>query len=655
MPFSQPRLKSILLLLISKNSTNNTTYLSSKSLADKLDVTTRTLRSDIKTLNNSLKQYDIQIKDKRGKGLYLLIKDQDKYQAMLDQLEKSNIASDLEDNYEGRLKNFLLMILTKPRNIEDIMETLYISDSTADKYLKQIRKLVKKYNLRVRKSGDVLKVIGSEANIRSCFIDYVDNKRSKNYVRSFSETEKRVFSQIDLNDLLTKVTNLIMSLGFEISDFNDKNIVLHLALELLRSRSDNELKKFDRNHPKIKKEYSTRIRSFFEDIFKQYNLQTNESEYGYFCYHLALNYPQVMITDDKNPMTSNKKIHGLVIAFLDRIKDNYIFNLVDDDTLVDNLEKHFELLLKVQNINGQRKNPLLNVIISTFPLAYEMTVTSASLIEHQLNIKLSPDELAFITLHIGASMERMYNNRWAKKRAALVCGSGTATAMLLKARLSSQFSEYLDIAGVYSLYEFKHSKLNNVDFVISTVPIYDSDLPVIQVDLSNFQNDSSELYQYLVSVSDKNKVIMNLFDSKLIYLIQGKSSKEEILDKMINDLEKYDYVQKDFGERVYKREALYSTAIGGGIAIPHPLKYSALQSKVSFARLSKPVQWDDKNEVKYVFMISVNKKDYPNIQDLFTFLVNLQSDQQFRNLIDKCKNVTKTKDVLRTIIRSIKQ
>ncbi len=37
---------------------------------------------------------------------------------------------------------------------------------------------------------------------------------------------------------------------------------------------------------------------------------------------------------------------------------------------------------------------------------------------------------------------------------------------------------------------------------------------------------------------------------------------------MIDDLEKYHYVESDFRDNVYKREDLYSTAIGGGIAIP---------------------------------------------------------------------------------------
>lgn len=61
MSITQPRLKSILTSLISKN---NDTYISPKALAAKLGVTTRTLRSDIKNLNNSLKIYDVSIKNK---------------------------------------------------------------------------------------------------------------------------------------------------------------------------------------------------------------------------------------------------------------------------------------------------------------------------------------------------------------------------------------------------------------------------------------------------------------------------------------------------------------------------------------------------------------------------------------------------------------
>lgn len=650
MAFSQPRLKAILTSLIFQQNEN---YLSTKELANSLHITTRTLRSDIKTLNESLRSYKMEIINKRGYGLHLVVKDKGKYNHLVKELNSAVIEDN--DNYEERLKQFVLMILNEPQTIENIMSELFISDSTVDKYLKQARKLVKKYNLRIKKNDNILSITGDEEDVRSCIIDFVDDKRSKDYIRGFSKSDKYLFKNIDLGSLLNKVSRLIDSLGLRIDDYNDKNLVIHLALELLRGQENKSLTEFNRNSPEIKPKYKNAINEFFNKIFKDYKIKPTQAEYRYFIYHLAINYPQIMNINSSRLHANTQQIHDAVIGFIDKIKDNYVFNLLQDKELITNVEKHLELLVKVKDINGHRKNPLLNVILSTFPLAYEMTATAAPILENQLNITLSPDELAFITLHVGASMERLYNNRWAKKRVALVCGSGTATAVLLKTRLASQFSEYLNIVGIYSLYEYQHSDLKDIDFVISTVPIYNSKFTVIQVDLSNFQNDSAELYQYLVSISDKNKVLMNLFDSKLIYLLNEKMTKKQILDLMIKDLEKYDYVTKDFKENVYKREDLYSTAIGGAIAIPHPIKYAATQSKVSFARLDKPIKWDDKNEIRYVFLISVNKKDYPNVQDLFSFLVDLQHNQKFRKLIDQCKNVAETQEALRTIIQNNSQ
>ena len=64
-----------------------------------------------------------------------------------------------------------------------------------------------------------------------------------------------------------------------------------------------------------------------------------------------------------------------------------------------------------------------------------------------------------------------------------------------------------------------------------------------------------------------------------------------------------------------------------------------------------PVAWDKKNKVKYVFLLSINKRDYPQLQQLFALLVDLQSNVQFRNLIDRCKTIEDTKEVLRTMVQ----
>ncbi|RMC24922.1 MULTISPECIES: transcription antiterminator [unclassified Lactobacillus] len=646
MQFSNSRLKSILLVLVTQNEHQ---YISMSALSAKFKVTTRTLRSDVKEINEQLSNYGICLKNKRGKGLFLDFDDS----ANLAKLKKDLKDEGLENTdstYDSRLRDFILLILNGHNNIDEIIDTLFISDSTFDKYLNDARKQLSTYDLNLHKQGNEIKVNGSEAEIRSCIIDNLDDKRNSRYVETFTINEKLLFSDIDLFDLTTKVVHFIDSLGLELLDYNTKNIVIHIALGIIRIQQAQNIV-FNRDVPKLYTKCYDATKKFLTDIFEEYNLNLTKEELDYFIYHLALNYPQIIVETEKSESINEKAIDRAIIAFLDRIKDRYVFNLLKDDQLVDSLRKHLLLLLKVYRIDGNRKNPLLNVIISTFPLAYEMTMVGAPILEKQLSLTLNEDEISFITLHVGASMERMYDNRCEKKNVALVCGSGTATAELLRARLQAEFSEYLNITGVYSYYEFQHKDLSHNDFIISTVPILNSKLPVIQIDLSNFQKDSFELYQYLVSISDENKIIMNLFDSKLIYLFNKKMTKKEVLDLMIEDQEKYHYVNAEFGKNVFKRESMYSTAIGGGIAIPHPIEYSAIQSKVSFARLESPIKWDNKNQIKYVFLLSINKDDYPHVQQLFTLLVELQSNTRFRKLIDKCKTIEETKDVLRTIIQ----
>ncbi|MDE7050751.1 MAG: PTS sugar transporter subunit IIA [Lactobacillus sp.] len=645
MDFLQSRQKSLLLSLLT---TEVSSYISTSVLAERLAVTPRTIRNDVVELNKLLQSYEAKILNKRGSGLYIECKNKRKIKNLKSDLLNDQ-SIDAKDSLDERLKSFVLLILSQNNSIDELINQLYISDSTFDKYLNEARKLFRKYDLKLSKHSNRIEVTGTEANIRSCIIDNIDNKRAKNYVRGFSKAEKNLFKGIDLNKLSNLVVELINKLSLEISDFNVKNIVIHIALEIVRLKNNQQLENFDRSKFDLKNKYAKDIYPFFERMMDQYQLKYGKNEKLYFVYHLALNYPE-LIAETGN-MSNDKRIDDAIINFLDRIKDNYLCNLVGDKKLIANLHKHLNLLLRVQNIDGNRKNPLLNVIISTFPLAYEMTVTAAPILENRLGLKLDVDELSFITLHIGASLERLYDNRWEKKRVVLVCGSGTATALLLKARLETEFSEYISIIGIYSLYEYEHTKSKGADFVVSTVPIYKSSLPVIQLDLSNFQKDSFELYQYLVSISSESKLIMNLFDSKLIYLIDKRTTKKELLNLMIFDQEKYEYVNSDFRENVYIREKMYSSAIGGEIAIPHPIKYSAIQSKVSFVRLKYPVEWDDKNKVKYVFLLSINKNDYPHMQQLFALLVDLQSNIQFRNLIDKCKTVEDTKEVLRTMVQ----
>lgn len=95
---------------------------------------------------------------------------------------------------------------------------------------------------------------------------------------------------------------------------------------------------------------------------------------------------------------------------------------------------------------------------------------------------------------------------------------------------------------------------------------------------------------------------------------------------------------------------MYSTAIGNHMAIPHSIGFETQKAIVSFARLSQSIKWDNHNEVNYIYLLSISRDDYLNVQKFFDFLISLQTNQQFRKIIDNAKNAAEVKQAILEMI-----
>ena len=634
------RLGKILELLLN-NSANR--YVSTSFLAQKLNVSTRTIRSDIQALNKELTAFKAKIKNKRGAGFYLTNVDAETKVKLL-QAAKSDLPATRSEERIAAVEQYLL--LNDRVKLSDLVENFFISDNTFFSYLVTIKKEFNEFNLKVNKAKDYYKVKGSETDKRNFIISKLINKKSDNYIVDFTEKERSILANVNLDKLKKLIHAFLRHYNYHISDINTK-IILHFALTISRIKLNFHLE--TSTHANIKKSVLNNLIELFAKIEREYEIELNQQEKDDLVYHFALNFPECVIYTNKS--NAKESIAKAVTFFLQNIKSEFAINLLNDQELRVNLIQHLTNLVKIKKVNGKRKNPLLNVILSTFPYAYEITAYSAPILEHMLDLKLDDDELSFITLHIGASIERQ-GSRSSKKNAALICGSGVSTAVLVRAKLETQFASFLNITGTYTYDEYLEGKANNNDFLISMVPISNAAVPVIQIDLANFHNDILQLSDYLKSLNNPYRAIDKLFDEDNIYLLKAKLSKNELLDMLIKKLEQKKIVNKDFKEKVYEREKMYSTAIGGKIAIPHSLGYATNKSKVCFARLSQPIMWDEKNEVKYVFLLAIARQDYLSIQKLFDFIVDLQTNSTFRDIIDKSSSPKDVKIAISKLIQS---
>lgn len=90
------------------------------------------------------------------------------------------------------------------------------------------------------------------------------------------------------------------------------------------------------------------------------------------------------------------------------IYENYRFDLRGDDILKEDLFRHMKSIFTSKLYNLNIRNPLLNTIKNNYPLAYEMTLTSVRKIFTKEPFILSEDDIGYVSVHIGASIERIF-------------------------------------------------------------------------------------------------------------------------------------------------------------------------------------------------------------------------------------------------------
>jgi len=111
------------------------------------------------------------------------------------------------------------------------------------------------------------------------------------------------------------------------------------------------------------------------------------------------------------------------------------------------------------------------------------------------------------------------------------------------------------------------------------------------------------LAQFRMEVNDAP-----LITAECVALNTDWRSKEEVIKGMVDNLMlagRCRYPRK-LAADVWAREAVFSTGLGFGFAIPHTKSEHIEQSTISVAKLQEPVQWGDE-EAQFVIMLTLNK------------------------------------------------
>lgn len=614
-----------------------------KDIASTINVSERTIRTDISNLNDYLINKNAKIKLIRQKGYILDCEDEKKiidWWGNFNKTEGYSLLGSLKER-----QNYLFALLLnelKYYSVYELMEHLCISKNTLYIYLKNIRKTLSNYNLKlINNTNTGFKVIGTEYDKRKAILDLFLINDLQSYLVGFTDLEKLFLTNIDLDLLKTLESKHLYSLQLLDSDFYHKNIISTIALAIARVKEGLTINEISIEVPKLMDHALDAIHLFLKEIENSFSITLPINEINYFILTLSINVPRLI----KNPKNHPSESSIIVDELLTSIYETSNLNWTKDKILFEDLVNHIENFIKISSIDKERKNPILSTIINSFPFAYSLSLTHLGVIGKKYNIFFSEDEVGYIALHIAGAIER-HKAKTQQLNVIIVCGGGFAMSKIIESKINKKFPNKFNIKKTYSYAEFQLSNISDIDLTITTLPFTQENTPTVYIDMSNIDKAIDDLKYYLTDDQINNNVMQLFNPENFYYFDTDKLSKKDLLVKMAVDLEKQNIVSADFVSSVLERESLQTTLINDVIAIPHSMTMIANRSRVSVAIFPNGIQWEKDKKCNFIFLLAISKTDNEITDNLYDLILNLIDDKAMTKQLLKAYTFHEFKNLL---------
>lgn len=595
-------------------------YIPSEELATELNVSSKTIRNEIKEIERIFQSHGGRIDSKAGHGYRLEIVDMESFKEFVSD-EWLSYAY-VQDDYtlKSTRAEAILKILLRNREYikaEELCELIGISKSQLSQDLTLVRSKLEEYHLTLESKPHYgLKIIGPEMAMRLCIANVfgaMGSTKSSNLHLVLSSNDETT------NQIRTIVLDVFTKHGYMTSDLVFKNLVIHLFVALERIKIQESIR-MDEQTLKTLQGSSEYIiaHDIVEQLASHMHIEIPEDEKGYVCMHLA---GKRIFESDEIGQVITSDIDEIVSQMILRVKKDLSIDLSKDLELRVALGLHLNPLLKRIRYRLTLKNPLLEEI-KKHKRSFIVAAVATAVIEEKYQTNLSDDEVAYFALHFYVALERLATPA-SKKRILLVCSTGKGTAKLLQYRFTKEFDGYIESLKTIDAMSLYHGKIEDVDLIVTTIPIQvKTQVPIIQIS-SLLDDEDISLIRHQMEHSESS--IAKYFDRRLFFSDVLVSSKEEILQMMCQRLSEAYELPLGLYESVMLRESYAPTEFGNEIAIPHPNQSFSQDTVVSVAILKKPIIWNQKR-VQLVFLLSYGANEESDLEEFFEksaqFLIN---------------------------------
>ncbi|WP_019240367.1 MULTISPECIES: BglG family transcription antiterminator [Bacillus] len=638
-------------------------HVSLQTLINELRISRRTVYYDIEKINSWLKENKLPPVQKiRGQGFSLPFEAKKEIPLLLHELQDWQYDF---SPHERRGWIFLVVAISKESlYVEDFMKLTCVSRNTVIEDIKILKRSLRTGNVELvfeKKQGYFL--IGDEKAIRQKMDKWVQILlKEKNYlsiikeINRFKDMEKEgnAFFREDELETIHRHLEEIESQGyFHFTDQDIYTLTIKFYLYLKRIKlgfTIGEMVSDANNIQEMESVYAASL--LIEKLQTLSGCKVCQKETLFFTTHL-------LGAKVKNSIQNGEVSIQLSMIVRKMVKDferKAGINFLQKDQLTQNLLNHLRPAYFRIKYGFEVKNAFSEAMKREMDYVFQLTKEVIGGFEVFVGKKMTEDEIAFLAMHFGGWLKKI--SPVLSLNALIVCTHGIGTSELLREELKELFKD-IAFSRPVSLREYEKGSWNEYDFVISTVPIVNSSLPVYVVNSfmtkdeklsllkevkSQYQKigakQTSDL-QLMLSVIKKHCVIQN--EEKLIEELSNitKQSTFILPDRylpslrelltidhitVIDSVENWTSAIEIASKPLLKKKKIQSSyvkamidtihekgpyvVISPKVALPHADSSKGVQElSISLLIMKEPVYFRSKNEqkVNIIFVIAPDK------------------------------------------------
>ncbi|MGX6591995.1 BglG family transcription antiterminator [Cetobacterium ceti] len=497
-----------------------------KDLGEYFDLGERTIRYEIEKLMEEINEVENIIEISRGN---IIINNREVSKKFLE----TNYSVKVFSSEERELYILFKILFFRIINQSEVLEEIDISRSTIKIHLKNIKNILDKYHLTLEschKKG--LKLVGEEENIRSLLLKTITSIKKQGNI--FFKKIIDDYLALDEDGIKIFINYCQKLMGKIISDEAYEIIKNYIIIMILMIRNKNEIDKI-KNEKFLEntKEYEyvnrggTLLEAHYEiNISKMEFLKITDYFLGSHTYNVSYSYYENWV-----------EMEILVTKLINEFNKRIEVDISRDEILIDGLLNHLKPTIYRINNNIELENSIYEEVLESYPHLYKITSDVVKQLEDYIGNKFTEDEIAFLSIHFKAAIDRNKVKSKNKKNVLIVCGLGYGTSKLLSQKLREIYSiEIVDIIPKHFLK--KTLKENeNIDCIITSLDLSEEniDREIIRVHPILIEEDIKKLDKSGISRRNKKILFSKLMDTIKKYSII--TEEEKLLEELKDILE----------------------------------------------------------------------------------------------------------------------